>query len=520
MAGLLLVLQLAAAQPALAATIADGNVAVRAGDPETALAIFESVRKTDGDSALLAFNRGVAEYRLGRYATAEVSFARASQDRRLAARAFYNLGLVHRAQDQRDDARVWFQQAAAHPSATRTLRGLARKAERSLGARRVRITRVPSEFGRDPERAIDFFDFGITTGVATDSNVYRSPNDPYRDLAQPGAPLVTPDAESGTFVPIEAWAGAEWGRHPYSRFHLGYRFDGEFYTDSAYRNANRYTHRVDLANTYDRRTRIGRIYVGSSFTAARFAEEAFDRDDGSSQTVLGEDVSDRLSFSQFSPRVRFAHDIGDFRYGFKAVAALNEYDETQPAVDYSHYQLTGGADISYRLSGMTRIGLNSEYALRDYDSYPARELDGSRFTLAPTLEYKYWSVGALLRQRVTDALWAGVDYQITEREDQYLGYDDYRRNTIRLRANLALRRLEVTASYVYRDYEFDNAFAFDTPAGGEKTLTSTAAEVDIDFRIWRALSLTAFGRLNLIESSDARLEYDRNQFALGVRWTL
>ncbi len=524
MAGFVLFAAWAIAPRPIAANMAEGNAAARAGDYEAALTQYERARRERGDSALLAFNRGVAQYRLGQYVEAEASFAKASQAQRLAPRAFYNLGLVVRAQGRSSDARIWFQQAASHPGASRELRTLAAKARRSLdggvatGKRAPR--RTPVEFGRDPERAIDFFDFGAATFVAMDSNVYRAPSSSYVDLAAPGTPVVQPDVQSASYVPVQLWAAAEWGRWDYSRFHLGYTFEGEFYLDSQFSNANRHSHVLRLANTYDRDTRIGRIYVASSFIAARFQEEAYDRDDGSSQSVLGEDVSDRFAFSHFGPRLKFNHDIGAFRWGLNAAATVSQFDETQPVVDYSHHQFTGGADVSYRLFGTTRFGVFAEYSAREYETYPARELDGSRFTLNPALEYRYTSYGAILRQRLTRRLWAAIDYRLTTREDEYVGYDDYQRHGIRARVELDMRRLTARLAYSYRDYSFDNAFAFDTPGAGEKTLTSTTAELDVDYRVWRALSVTALARLEMNDSSDPRLEYEQSQYALGVKWSM
>ncbi|NJN50787.1 MAG: tetratricopeptide repeat protein [Gammaproteobacteria bacterium] len=242
---------LVAPNEAGATNLAQANAAARSGDYATALEHYEAVRASDGDSALLAFNRGVAQFRLGLYPQAEASFAKASQSLRFAPRSFYNLGLVMRARGRSEDAQVWFRQAALHPSASKKLELLARRAERSLDVRHIAARRVPVEFGRDPERAIDFFDFGLVTRMALDSNVYRSPSSGYVDLAAAGTPSVDPEGQSANYAPIAAWASATWGRWAYSRFTLGYRFDGDIYLDSEFSKANRYAQILELGNTYD-----------------------------------------------------------------------------------------------------------------------------------------------------------------------------------------------------------------------------------------------------------------------------
>ncbi|NJN50786.1 MAG: hypothetical protein HC809_02385 [Gammaproteobacteria bacterium] len=199
---------------------------------------------------------------------------------------------------------------------------------------------------------------------------------------------------------------------------------------------------------------------------------------------------------------------------------MNQYEETQPAVDYSHHQYSAGTDVSYRLFDAARIGVYGNYAIRRYEVLPARELDGTRFTLNPALEYQYMGVGMVLRQRMTDSLWAVLDYSISDREDEYVGYDDYRRHSARARLEFNSRKIGARLAVAHRDYEFANAFAFDTPAGGDKALTSTSAELDVDYRVWRALSITAFARLRLTESSDPRYEYDQSQVAIGMKWAM
>jgi tetratricopeptide (TPR) repeat protein len=500
--------------------MAEGNAAARAYDFAAALEHYDNLRRSAGDSPLLAFNSGVAQYRLRKFDAAEASFARASQDARLAPRAFYNLGLVHRAQGHSREARIWFQRAQDHPGASSKLRALASRASRGSAATPRQARHIPKEFGRDPERAIDFFDFGLDTKFASDSNIYRAPSSPYTDLADPAAPTVDPDVQSGTYVPVTAWLQAEWGRWDYSRFHLGYQFAGDFYTDSAFSNANRHSHVIRLDNVYDRKTRFGRIYLSSAVTAARYDEEAFDRDDGTSQQVLGEDVSDRLAYDHFGPRLHFVHDIGRFRYGLELAAEVNQYDSTLAAVDYSHHQFSGGVEVSYRILDGTRLGFDGDYAQRVYEVFPARERDGTRFTLNPALEYRYLGVGTTLRQRITRFAWIGLEYRITDREDQYRGYDDFRRQSLRAVAHLDVPRLSVDLAYVHRDYDFANAFAFDVPTGGDKTLTSSAAELDLDYRLWRDFYITAHGRLRIVDSSDARLEYEQTQLAVGMKWSM
>jgi len=495
-----------------------GNAAVRAGRYEEAIVWFDTARRDGGDSALLSYDRGVAEYRLHRYAAAEASFAAASNEPKLRARAFYNLGLVRLAQGEKEDALGWFRQVAADATAPADLRALAHTAVRKSRPPAPRVAVSSTLWDSNPKRAIDFFDWGFTTQLATDSNIYTSPSSSYVDLSQPGTPTVTPKVESGTFVPVQLYASANWGRFDWSRFHAGYSFSGDFYTDPNFSNANRQTHEFWIGNTYDKDSAVGRIYLDSSFVISRHLENAFDHDDGSRQFVNGVDVTDRDRYYHYEPRIRFADDIGNFRFGLTLDGHVDNYDQTTSATDYSHAQGDGEVDLSYKFFGTTRFGVNYTMAVRDYESYPSAEKDGTRFTLNPAAKYTYVGGGASVRQQLGSSAWASIEYQLTDRSDDYVGYDDYRRQSISAQAHFRLWRVVANAGYTYSDYSFPNAFAFDVPAGGDKTLKVDEAWLDAQMWLWRTLYLTANVHYALKDSSDPRLEYEQTLAAIGLKW--
>jgi hypothetical protein len=197
---------------------------------------------------------------------------------------------------------------------------------------------------------------------------------------------------------------------------------------------------------------------------------------------------------------------------------VDNYDQTTPATDYSHAQGDGEVDISYKFFGKTRVGINYTMAVRDYETYPAAEKDGSRFTLSPALKYTYVGGGASVRQQLGASAWVGLAYQLTDRSDDYVGYDDYRRQTIGAEAHFKLWRVSANVAYTYNDYSFPNAFAFDVPAGGDKTLTVDEASLDAQMWLWRTLYLTVNAHYETKSSSDPRLEYQRTLAAIGLKW--
>ena len=104
----------AGAQPQPAEPFAAGSAAFSAGDYTRALGLFQAARARGLDSAALAYNIGVCQYRLGNHAAAESTFADlAMRFPGFRALAEYNRGLVLLALGRRSDARAAFGTAQA-----------------------------------------------------------------------------------------------------------------------------------------------------------------------------------------------------------------------------------------------------------------------------------------------------------------------------------------------------------------------------------------------------------------------
>ena len=80
------------------------------------------------------------------------------------------------------------------------------------------------------------------------------------------------------------------------------------------------------------------------------------------------------------------------------------------------------------------------------------------------------------------------------------------------------RRFDLDLRSYYRIYDYPNAFAFNNPATGVKTLETARANLTTSYRITRHLSLTLEAELRGTSSTDTRIQYDRNRYSLGVVW--
>jgi hypothetical protein len=79
-------------------------------------------------------------------------------------------------------------------------------------------------------------------------------------------------------------------------------------------------------------------------------------------------------------------------------------------------------------------------------------------------------------------------------------------------------RLKFAASGIYRLYDYPNAFAFHNPVVGRKEQESLDARITATYRMTERLSLVGEAIYRETDSNDLRIQYQRNQFILGVRW--
>ena len=163
--------------------------------------------------------------------------------------------------------------------------------------------------------------------------------------------------------------------------------------------------------------------------------------------------------------------------------------------------------------------VTAEYYSRRFGDRPAFDLDGQQRVGNPNIRYDYIALGLRARQRITDSMWFGFDAKRTQRTDQYVGYNDYTRDSFGFEFHWSPgERFDFELDGVYNLYDFPNAFAFHEPTAGSKTQESISGKVRATFRMTRNLSLIAEGRLRETVSNDIRIQYERLQYMLGVRW--
>jgi len=524
-AALLLALTLAIIAPssafALAADelFADGNRLFRDDLYWAALLRYQQASDAGMDSVLLHYNTGVAHYKAGQHIRARESLKLASRSRNLRALSHYNLGLNAWALGESDEALDWFRKARAQDRNLQ-VRSLAAKAidriELATAEESVMMMLAEAEL---KEKEATNFNFRARVGGGFDSNVFRSPSEPYIDQARSTLPLVTPVVQPGFYTPVHMNARYSVNSFENESFFASYRFAGRFYQDKALANGNEFMHQMAFGSEYKRTegTRTRRLH--SAFTVTRHNEVYYDRDTGGSRAVNDIGIEDRFNYLRYGPEITFRQSHKRLSVGIKGLAQLWDYDNTGVVPQYDHKYFLLGANAQYKFTRTSLVRIYGNAYKRYFGERPSFELDGSQPAGNTPVKYDYLEYGVSARQRITRSIWFSLEYLRTDREDRYLGYNNYVRNSYGGEFHWRIgRRFSLEASGDFLLYDYENAFAFQNPAAGRKTLERIVGSVLATFKLTPQLTLVTEYRYQDAQSNDARIAYNRSRIAVSILW--
>ena len=486
-----------------------------------ALLRYRQAYESGLDTPLLHYNMGVAHYKAGQYERARESLERALQSPSLRIPAQYNLGLSAYAAGDIDGALTWFRLARDQQVRPKISEYAAVAIARINKSRRELDPVVIREERIRRERELTNFSFRARVSFGSDSNVFRSPSEPYVDLSDPALPLVTPEVKEGAFMPVSLSAKYQVNALTNEGFFGAYRLAGRYYQDKELENANEYIHELLFGSQYDRRDEENnrRRELYSAFSIAQHDEVYYDPDDGGSRSVNGEPIDDRMNYLRYGPELTFRQSHERLALGFTLKGQLWNYEDVEQVPEYDHEFFLVGTNVQYRFTRTSLLRLVADLYSRRYGERPSYDLDGNQFIGAPPVRYDYLDLGVIARQRIHDTLWFGVSYRRTDRTDQYLGYNDYVRDSYGAEIHWSIgNRFELDASGWYRLYNFPRAYAFHNPAAGRKTLESADALVSATYRMTPSLSLVLEAAFRERVSNDTRIAYERSQYVFGIRW--
>jgi len=498
---------------------ADGNRLFRDDLYWAALLRYGQAADAGMDTPLLHFNTGVAHYRAGQYDRAREELLKARISSRLALVATYNLGLTEYAAGNDAEALRWFRRSRDQEENPRirqlSIEAIAR-IRQDAGSEREVETRVRAE---PVTREFTEFELYARAGLGSDDNVYRTPSEPYVDLGNPNRPVVDPVVQSGMFVPLRLGAKYLVNSFEHEAFFASYRLSGRYYPDQELENANEYVHELAIGTEYDRREENRQSKIFSAFSVGQHQETYYDPDDGTGRASNGQSIEDRLSYVRYGPEIWTRQSWDRFSFNLWGKAQLWNYENVDVVPEYDHEYFDVGGHVQYRFAGSSLLRLVTEYYQRNYSDRPAFELDGTQPIGNPAVEYTYIDYGVVARQRITNSLWAGVDYTRTERSDGYLGYNDYSRNGYGAEFGWSPGdRFRIRGDVVYRVYDYTNAFAFNNPVAGRKTMETLTAGLTAMVELAWNLRLVAEYDYSEVASNDARIAYDRSMYMLSLQW--
>jgi len=503
------------------AAFEDGNRLFRDDLYWAALLRYRQAGEAGMDSALLHYNSGVAHYRAGQHIRSRTSLLKSAQSPGLRVLSHFNLGLNAYAAGDVGDALNWFRQARdqeendkIHQLAIIAISRL-RIEQRAADPVLVRARK------RAEKKKIGTIDLKGRVGFGTDDNIFRAPSQPYIDFSDPGLPIITPEEISGAYLPVDFRAKFGINSLKWESFFSQYRLTGRYYQDKELDAANEFSHEFRFGSEFDRAEdgRTRRVY--SAFTIAQHDETYYDPDDGTPRTAAGELVDDRMNYVRYGPELSLQTGFERISFGLRIKGQLWNYEETEVLPEYDHEYFLFSGSVQYKFAASSLLRLTVEKSSRRYGDRPSFDLNGQQLIANPDLRYDYLDIGILARQRITDNMWFGFGYENTSRTDRYLGYNDYTRDSYSFEFHWSPgRRFDLEANGYYRIYDYPNAFAFHNPVAGLKTLESADGELIASYRMTRHLDLVAEIEYRETASTDARIQYDRIRYSIGVVWQL
>ena len=497
----------------------DGNRLARDDLHWAALLRYEQAAEGGMESPLLHYNIGVTHYHAGQHERAHEELLLALNDPALANVTRYNLGLNAYARGDNEEALKWFR-LARDQQQNKKLRSFA-----VIAISRIRDQQaVPDEVEvrieeKIEKRELGEFEFRVKVGFGQDSNVFRSPAEPYLDRSEAGSPIVTPVPQSASYTPLSLSAKYRLNNFDFEGFFVSYRLAGRYYNDEVFENGNEYQQEIGFGSEFSREEDGRSRELKSAFRVSQHHETYVDHDDGDARTVGGVMVDDRLDYLRYGPELSLRQAYERFAIGAKLKGQKWNYEEQSmlPEYDHDYFSVSLYGQLKFTPSSLLRV--TAEGYSRRYNDRPGYDLDGQPRADNPDMHYDYYSLKLTARQRILDTLWFGFDIARTERIDQYVGYNDYTRDQVGVEAQWSpIERFDLRARASYYLYDYPNAFAFHDPLAARKTQEAVDAGLTATFRITRRISLVGEANFRETVSTDARIQYERSQYSLGFRW--
>lgn len=375
--------------------------------------------------------------------------------------------------------------------------------------------------------------FETQVGLGYDSNVYRAPIDgSYTDYSlQPAKPAVPVNSsiQKGSFIPVKQSAEFSNLTSATGRLSTDLDFSGKFYTSADFSNANEYKYkfRIGYSELFDAaKSKAHALYGGLSL--GHVQSLYLDRDTGDEHTYSDTkpiDISERYIYDSVGIEVAYENELAPIQHGVKLKKERRDYRDVpninESQYDHAYFLLSG--DVAFKLFRDTKLSANYDYYTYDYDERKSRDLAGNLASGNPPRYYAYNVYGITLRQRVSDPLVLHLDYELKQREDDFLGYHNYQKNFYKLRLHYTIsKRIESKfAAWVWQR-EYAKAFAYDIESavgienGGKKLdYDGIGYSININFEYAKHNNIEFEYKYTDDNSTDFRYDYERGMATIN-----
>ena len=352
-------------------------------------------------------------------------------------------------------------------------------------------------------------------GMGYNSNAYHAPSATYVDLAKAAAPTVVPNVQGGLFVPMKLGVKYQVS----DDLQVRYKFNSQFYLDSALSAADTYDHKVkvmkDLEVADDMQLQVGGLF-------GIHKKLYVDHDTGTEKlSNAGINVSNRYTYQDIGIEAKLSKDISGVKLIGKGKLASLNYDDpiVISSLDHTLFQLGGFAQFKV-LDDKAKVTVGYEYMTRSYSNRRSRDLNAKLGT-NPFLNYTYGTFSGKLVYKINHDTRAFLDGEIITRKDDFVGYNDYTKTKVKVRV---LHKLDdgmsVRGKLAYSNTNYVRAFAFENPAAPLKTSSTITASLKGKYQ-WDGYGdpvLWADTTYQNVDTNDLRYKYNYIELAVGGDW--
>lgn len=365
--------------------------------------------------------------------------------------------------------------------------------------------------------------WSIETGVGYETNAYHAPDHDYADYyADPtGATIVTPSEKAGLFIPLKFDTEISSPLAKYINLVGNYRFAGNFHLDSALQDANDTKHQlaigadVKLGDKGDQ----GKAYTG--FFIHTQDKVYVDRDSGDPKASAGgTDVSNRYTYTSTGVEGKYEREIAaDDNIGVKFTYEDLDYADPVAWTQYDHVYTMYGLYWEHYFPTDTKLTLEYTGETRDYTYRHAYDINGALLASNPILNYNYTGYAIGVRQRFSNSTVAYFDYELTQRSDNNVGYNDLDLTKFKVRVLHDIsKKMSMRAKIAYLDYNYANAYNFEDPTQGKKNASGFDLQLRGDYQWSKHKTYYVEFEHNTRDNTDDRYQYVNNTIFLGAKW--